>query len=395
MKKSIIKTIIFSLSFLLLSCDTKDDVQPDDIKGQEQFPCFITADKTLSNINPNGVDYVIECFVDVRNAQLKIEPGVEIEFKPGAGFKINDGAYITAIGNDSMPIVFRGVSNTASWKGISIGTNDPRNEMTYCNINAAGNGVLFSTSIASSSKDVNSAIGVYGKLKLKKCSISNSGGNGLFIDQDASNVIVDSLKFENCIDYPICAYGGAINNSRLETSTFINNSKNQIGIFSTTSNKGVYEEVEFLKTQIPYMLITDVSFDKNVTINAGVKIWIEADKGIWINENSRLNILGTSTSPVQIRGKDSIAGFWKGIYIGSSKLNEINYLIISNGGSSTFYACPKSNILVGNEVTFAKLTINNSKSNNYDGSCQLGVEREYEKSELVNNSPDITSVCEY
>lgn len=376
---------------LLVACEKpEDNIEPN--KQEKTFPCLITADLILTNKNPVGIDYVVDCNVRISSANLKIEPGVEIQFKPGAGFIFEDGSYITAIGNDSLPIKFSGVSNASSWLGIAIYSNDPRNEMAFCQINGAGSGTLYGTSIGGSSYEVKSAIGVSGKLKLTKCTITNSGGNGLFVDQDASNVITDSLKFVNCLSYPIYAYGGTLQNMKLETNQFVSNNKNFIGVFSTTSNQSILEEVAFEKTAIPYLFTHDMQFENNVTFKAGVKIFVNADRGISINYEAKLLIGGTSANPVLIGGLDSLAGFWKGLYIGSNLLNEINYLNISSGGSSIFYACPKSNILVGNEIREATLTINNSKSVSFGGTCQLGKQT---GATLNNNSSLITNICDY
>lgn len=394
MKKQLKNQLIVAICCLsLCACDQVETPNPD--TNSNQFPCEINGDYNLINKNPNGVDYVIDCMVNVNSGAFVIAPGVEIEFKVGSGIVIHENAHILALGNDSTPILFNGTSNSPCWNGIVVESNDPRNQMEFCRINAAGNENISSTTITGFSYSIKSALTVFGKLKTKKCVITNSGGIGLFVDQGASNVITDSLNFENCVNYPIYSYCGLVSDMKLETNSFKNNSKNFIGIFSTTSNQEVSEEVSIKKTSIPYLATHNLDFTKNVSLAAGVTIYVNADKGISINQDAQLSINGTIQNPVVLRGLDSLAGFWKGLYIGSNLQNQIDYLTISNGGSSTFYACPKSNILIGNEVTEAKLTINNSNSVNFDGTCQLGVEKEYSNGQLINNSPKITNICEY
>lgn len=209
------------------------------------------------------------------------------------------------------------------------------------------------------------------------------------------SVFVDGFTFDNCASYSIYTYCGLVGNLKSETNTFTNNSKNFIGVFSTTTNQEVSLDVTIKKAAIPYLFSHSMDFTKNATIDADVSIYLNADKGISVNYDEKLMINGTSDKPVFIRGLDSLSGFQKGLYIGSKLQNQIDYLNISNGGSSTFYVCPKSNILVGNAVTPAKLTLNKSKLVNYDGTCQVGVEKDYFNGELINTSPDITKICEY
>ena len=73
-------------------------------------------------------------------------------------------------------------------------------------------------------------------------------------------------------------------------------------------------------------------------------------------------------------------------------MSEFNYLHISDGGNSAYYAAEKTNIAIGS-ARKAKLTLNNCQSSNYEGSCAVAYSNA--DGELVNNSPGITEVCTY
>jgi hypothetical protein len=98
-------------------------------------------DRTLSNICPNGVDYIIatDNIYEV-TANLTIEAGVSIEFVDGAGLAIEETESFNALGNAQDPILLQGVNENAigSWRGIIIYSDKTANALDYVTIKGAG-----------------------------------------------------------------------------------------------------------------------------------------------------------------------------------------------------------------------------------------------------------------
>lgn len=75
------------------------------------------------------------------NADLTIEPGVQLFFDADCGLRINDGASMYARGSEIDPIRFAGTTTDAgSWGGIYFNfTTNTLNEISYASIEHAGN----------------------------------------------------------------------------------------------------------------------------------------------------------------------------------------------------------------------------------------------------------------
>lgn len=381
--------LLIVLSIFLFSC-TEDENEPDlGNNTNNVFPCFINQPLVLKDTNPNGIDYYITCDVSVNN-ELIIEPGVSIEFKANAGFRIENSGRIKAVGDSTKPIILKGVANTASWKGISIFSNDVRNELSYVNVEYAGDMVNFSSTLAGYSYDEKSAIAVYGRLNMSNCKIIGSGGHGISFSSESNSNLFKHNSIENSELFPILTYAGIINKLDLDSQKFVNNKKNYIALFSFSSNEVVENDITIKKTTIPYLAYRSLYFEDNVNIQAGVIIKVDNNQGIGINNTGILTISGNVDDEVIIEGLENMPAFWKGLYIRTTN-NVFNYLIVKNGGSEEYYASQKSNIVLS-ATEQPSLTLNNCKSIDYEG-CALAYP--INTSTVINNSPEITDICTY
>lgn len=382
--------LLFTALVLLVSCKEEDIT--DKTTDKNVLPCFITADMVLTNHNPDGVDYYVNCIAEVSAGTLTILPGVEIVFRPGSGLRITNAATIKAIGLDTLPIKFNGTTTTPSWLGISIESSQAGNELAWSQITNAGQGEQFNTQVAGFLYDAASAVSVYGKLKMHHCTITHSGGNGVSFTSEATTARFSHNNFINNGGYPVLTYGGALPNMMLDSCTYTGNKNQYIALFSKTSNAVVEESITIPATTIPYLAISDMFFAGNATINAGATIIMDKELGMGVIDNGKMLINGTVANHVTIKGAAATSGYWKGILINSQTDNEFNYLDISDGGHTAYYVAEKTNIAVGSAAP-AKLTLNNCTSERYPGTCAVA----YSDTDgtFTNNSPLITNVCKY
>jgi hypothetical protein len=113
-----------SVEPILLNCNSFQSNDPDAI--------------LLLENNNDGVDYIIDCVIAVE-VDLKIQPGVVIEFASNAGMDIKESGSLSAVGSANSPIVFRGKTATPGfWSVLHFDSNNPNNELNYVSIADGG-----------------------------------------------------------------------------------------------------------------------------------------------------------------------------------------------------------------------------------------------------------------
>lgn len=128
---------LLTTSFILFSLSACAKLG--DFVGAKYINCeTITGAYVMTNHNPNGVDYIVTCNIDVaRGGKLIIEKGTTVQFMPSAGINVSLGT-IEIRGQASGIVTLEPMANTplASWKGITLGSNQ-FNEIFYANIKGA------------------------------------------------------------------------------------------------------------------------------------------------------------------------------------------------------------------------------------------------------------------
>ena len=401
--------LVAILPILIVSCK-KDDIEPTPeptptptptpIVGPITLGCSYNNGLALSNHNKigNGVDYIINCDCEITGGKLAIDTNVIIQFSTNGSLTIKNNGYIEAKGTPSKTIIFEGqVNAAASWQGIWIVSNDPRNSMDYCVVRNGGN-TAYTGYIGTSSYQTKANIWVSGNFKLTNSIVTGSGGEGLYFYDSATLLTFSNNIVSNNAKTGIIMYAGDLGNLGVATSTLVGNTENYIGIYSVSSNEEVAESVIFSKANVPYLILNDLFFQNNVTINPGVSIKSKAAKTLGIRGSGFIKAIGTASEPINISGEANIAGFWNGLFVSTTNpLNEINYFNISDGGNSVAYFqlpnASKGNISVGwvLEGGFLKLGSNIASTNS--SGCVLAKEA---SSTITNNSTlTITSPCTY
>lgn len=392
------KLKFYSLTAALLatltSCDKKESTPTPTTGIPQELPCTIASGMKLTNHNTtgSGVDYIVSCEVEVTGGVLEIDPDVIIEFKPKSALYIREEATLNARGSVDKPVNMRGQGSGVTWYGITIWSARNTSKLANVNIYGAGAGVTFSNVIAGFTKDVKAAVSVWGRVDINGLKIVGSDGVGIAADDDAV-IALTGLDISACKDQPVLIYAGIVNsNFMIANSVFSGNGSQYIGLYSMSSNAEVDGSVSIPKASIPYLATTDLNFNGQTDIAAGVTIHFENDGLMGVNSTGFMRINGTAAQPVIIRGKTQNRGFWKGIMVNSKDpRNVFNYLDVADGGSSRLGLMPeKANIAVA-DAREAMLTINNCTSENVDGGCQVTVSST--DGDLVNNSPKITQVC--
>lgn len=404
MKKSILSLLL--LSMVTLACE-KENVEPTPpppppVVGPITLGCSYTNGLSLTNQNQNGsgVDYIINCDCEITGGKLAIDTNVIIQFTTGGSLKIKDNAYIEAKGTPSKTIVFEGTVNApASWRGLFIESNDPRNSMDYCVIRNGGN-TEYTGNIGTASYDTKANIWVSGNFKLTNSIVTGSGGDGIYMYDNATLLTFSNNIVSNSAKNAIVMYAGDLANLGVTTSTFVGNTQNYLGLYSVSSNNEVAEPVIISKANVPYLLLNNIFFQNNLTVNAGVTIHSKTAKTFGIEGSGFIKMIGTATEPITLTGESNAAGFWNGLFVATTNpLNEINFCNISGGGNSVpYFQVPnagKGNIAVGHVVGAGFLKIGSNTTSTNSSGCVLAKYDDSNTSIINNSNLILTLPCTY
>jgi len=292
----------------------------------------ITTETTLVN-SAAAVDYIVPsgCVLNVQE-DLIIEPGTTIEFEENSGMGVYDNGSIQAIGTSAQPITLRGKSAARGyWRGIHIETNTLDNQMDHVNISDAGSNYVYCC---------NGAATIYlkgGKLSIKNSTLSDGENIGIYANGGADLREYENVTIQSHSGFPAYLHIERLSQLDGEGSDYTGNDEDFVYVFSSDVNSGT----EVAKLNVPYLFegaVFDVKDELN--IGQGVDIAFEENGGIGVTSGGSLNIDGSSSNKVLIRGKEAVKGFWRGIHIETNSSNNvIDHAIISDAGSDYVYCC--------------------------------------------------------
>lgn len=336
--------LLFSILFSFSAC------QPDDDDCEETNTCTCTSakeindlsyfqmDRILSNICPNGVDYIIatDNIYEV-TANLTIEAGVSIEFVDGAGLAIEETGSFNALGNVQDPILLQGVNENAigSWRGIIIYSDKTTNALDYVTIKGAG-GDQFN------SNGDRGCLVVYAdsKVSINNCTFENSAAYGLNSDYTSAEItsLMNNKFISNNIPILIRANHADIIDA---TNSFSNNTNSYV---HTRRGSEITTSKVWQALGIPYQItssdfgifkLQEIGTNGRLTLNPGVDVLFEIQTGFRINDTGTFSAVGTANNKITFSGVDPQAASWDGIqfYFTQSPSNEIKHAIIEHAGS--------------------------------------------------------------
>lgn len=232
--------------------------------------CSYNSDIDLIDHNPDGVDYIADCLIEVTNGTMNIEPGVIIEFKSSAGLEINSEGILIAKSTSGDPIIFRGQNAaTPSWRGIFINSFQANNIMEHVEIRDAGDGESFMLF-----EEEHGAITVQGRFSMKNSLIANSGSNGIIteeIQDDAKFGYFEDNTIEDCAAYPIFISMNSAHNFDFQSCTFRENGNNMVGFYNYQRDR-LYDEITLKELDIPYFMQSGIDLYAGLTLEAGVEL---------------------------------------------------------------------------------------------------------------------------
>lgn len=349
-------------AFILTGCDKGGEPGP--TKGKNppiELDCdfFKGVDRVLVDDPDADVDYVIKCNMPVRDADIKVMPGVVIEFEQDAGINVystTGKASFSAIGTSEKPVIMRGVKKEKGyWRGIMYDCNSPENKLTYAKIEDAG-GKAFN-----SNGDMGSIVlWANSKLSIDNSEISNSQTYGLNAVYKGSVLSINNTKFKGN-NSPVIIEPGYVDNIN-NTNDYLGNDNDFVYV-----NSGTFGVTTWRKVNVPYTVLNSagggggITAKKLLTIEPGVKILFEASTRLKIDEGGGgIKAIGTVSDPIVFTGVNKVPGGWDGIYFHSEHpLNEIAFAEFHYSGGSTGHGSIRlwyGKVLNLHDVSFSKIT---------------------------------------
>lgn len=386
LKKILVKSLLlFSASGCLMSC-VKDSADPNPAPtGSNILKGTISSDLTLVN-GGAAVDYYLEEIVTVE-ARLTIEPGTVIVAKAGSGLEFSTAkGIIKAEGTAAKPIVIKSETGAkGGWLGIKfLDSNNPVNVMRFVTVSDGGSASFD----GDDSKKATIQFAGTNQLKMKNCTVSNSANWGMYetFSSDLTLTDFDSNSFSNNANFPIYVFDATAKDLGFKT-TFNANTKNYIGLMQKNFD-GLKGAHLWKKQAVPYfwddtdpLVIGYFNTNGSLTIEAGSQLVMGPGTGIVIgvnaNETGYLKLQGTAANRVVIKGESATKGYWKGIYVRTSSVNnDFSYATVSDAGSANLGgAGTKANVVVDSEssLKMTNVTISNSLGCGVTVSTNLGV----------------------
>ncbi|MEX0662814.1 MAG: hypothetical protein WEA58_13730 [Balneolaceae bacterium] len=323
--------------------------------------------------NALNVPYRINGTVVVNDINLTIAAGAEFEFTNGSALDYTGDETFLVDGNENNPILFTGVEKEKGWwAGVWVNdAENPDNRMNYVVMEYGGGDSFWSTH----SEYANLIIGGRtetsdARMQVTNSTFSNSGGYGLKISGDGSNM-PDSENNTYTENESGAVYLSANNMHHLDSnSDYTGNSSDFVRV---TSTDVLGSQITWNKLNVPYRLSgSTVVREVELTINPGVEIEFTSGADFDVTDESIIKAIGTEEDNIVFTGTEEAAGWWNGMLIQSpNPANEMDYVTFEYGGGDSFWTGQdeNANLIIGGRIADYEgfLNITNSTLNHSEG----------------------------
>lgn len=364
----------------------------------EVSPVIIDADviedTTWENIYEESElpDYRIVGSIDI-DAFLTIDPGVKIIVDEDVNIFVSKDGTIVSNGESANHVEFTSsnIDGGILWKGIEIVSTSSQNAFNFTDFSYAGRSEYggFSNFV-----DVEATLAIRdeGKYSLTNCSISNSGGYGIYMRYG------EIVNFENndFSDNTFAGIGLDIDQAvKIDgTSTFTNN-QHAVEIYGSTFDATGEPSLASLDAGNPYYVSGDLDITSLLNVDEGAKFEMAEDVNVKISDGGVLSAIGTANNKIEFTTANLNAGLlWKGFeFISGDSRNELTHCIISYAGNS-IYGSFSNFVDVEAAIAMhsdAKLSLTNTEVSNSGGYglySRYGEFVDFSSNSFVDNSYD-------
>lgn len=294
----------------------------------------VDVDTTL----PAGC-YTTETLLSIDGTTLTLDAGVSIRFGEFAGVSVFGTGTLQANGAADDVVEMRGSSG--SWMGLSVFGGSA----TLANVELSGAGATDNPAVT---------VGGDGNATISGSLIDGNEGPALGVDA-LSTLTLESTTVSNnasigTVGFPTLESIGADN-------VFTDNGDDILGV----SGSSIEANLSVPAHGVPLLVESGaVTVTADVTLSPGVEMRFTQDARLRVAPEGTLNAVGTTDSPIVLRGELEERGYWQGIAFESkSSSNVLEYVELAHGGASQWngYGDSTGSIWITEE---GKLRVTNS-----------------------------------
>lgn len=295
------------------------------------------------------------------SAALTLKPGVTLNFCAGVKMYIEASGSMNAVGTAALPITLRGeVSTSGYWAGLGIESNNPLNVFEFVTIKDGGSYWAFEESTLHLNDDA--------RLTMRNSTVSNSAGNGMYVLAGATLPSFSGNTFSSNALAGLNITSKQIGS--LDAASNYNSANGEAVIYVRQAD--VTTAQTWPATNAPLLLNGYTNVSSALTINPGATLYMGPGAELTIEASGSISAIGTASSPIQIQGQFSSAGYGAGVSVESNNpANKFNYVNMAHLGS--YWAMEYSSLFVGGrlEIDNSSITNSNSWAIYVDGSSTL------------------------
>ena len=256
-------------------------------------------------------------------AMLTLDPGVTIYFGEGHELTVSSGGRLSAQGTADQPIVLTGMEAIRGyWGGLRFyQSNSMDNVLDHVTV-AYGGGYWDGNVTVTGSSSAPSRVAI------TNCTIRDSETYGLYL----SECVLDTFS-GNTITANTLGAGYATPDTLTyldDTSTYTGNDEDVVVV----PGGSVSAEATWSGIDAAYQFAGSLLVSAPLAINAGATLMFGQNQQMTIDQNGRLDAVGTADAPIVLTGEEAIRGYWGGLrfYQSNSTDNAMDYVTIEYGG---------------------------------------------------------------
>ncbi len=280
-----------------------------------------------------GIPFEVQDTVRIE-APLTLEPGTHIAFLADVMMAVIDDGTLTAEGTESAPITFTSAEDLPGyWQGLKIATSAAANVLDHVAFENGGSEEW------TGGGDTASMVRLEGNSKavITNSTFQGSGNYGLWVPEDGDISGFDGNSFTENVQpmYVHPERAGQIEAS----NTFVGNDEDQVRV-GTGNTDRVSTDQTWHNVGVPFHVSDRMFVEAALTIGPGTVVEFAQDASMEVKADGggSLRAVGEPDAPVTFQGGEDLAGYWKGLSIGTvSADNVLTGVVVRNAGSAAWF----------------------------------------------------------
>jgi hypothetical protein len=282
----------------------------------------------------SGTCYRVSSAITVSGGTLTIPSDVVVEFTDTGWLTVAVGAALAANGTAGAPVIFRGTEAIEGfWRGIRIQSESLSNVLNHVVVRDAG-----ASAWTGNGNHVAALFMFEGRAAITNSTFTNNAGTGIQAYGNATlAAFSDNLFYAN--DVPMWLHPDRVGELD-DTSAFSQGGVENDGqyvLVTFGNNDAVTSAQTWPALEVPYRVTDRTNIDAPLTVAPGSVLEFEQDVSLIVDDGGSLDLTGTSTDPIELRGVEALRGYWQGVRIETDSPNNVfDHVLLRDAGASAW-----------------------------------------------------------